>query len=148
MEKRLFIGVIGGIIAGIIKDIPDALFHYGLKITSITFWDYSGIIALGRHPNGIAEFVYAIFYEVIFSIFIGVLFVYITTRFGAKRYLLWGGIYGALVWFAIRAGIVAFHITALTDGGVTTAAINSMDSIFYGVILGGIIRYLEKKEHA
>jgi hypothetical protein len=44
MEKKLLIGAIGGIIAGTLKDIPDALFHYGLNITSITFWDYAGMI--------------------------------------------------------------------------------------------------------
>lgn len=43
MEGKFMSGVIGGAIAGTLKDIPDSIFHYVLKVTHITFlglcWD-------------------------------------------------------------------------------------------------------------
>jgi uncharacterized membrane protein YagU involved in acid resistance len=146
MEERLFIGVLGGIIAGILKDIPDAFFYYGLKITNITFLDYAGVIVLGHRPRGMAEYFYSIIFEAIFSILLGIIFVYFTTRLEAKHYLLWGAYYGAIVWFAIRAAVLGLNIRLLADGHILTAFINSLDSIIYGMILGYIIRYMEKKE--
>lgn len=44
MEEKIINGAIAGIIAGILKDIPDAILHNSLKITSITFWDYAGTL--------------------------------------------------------------------------------------------------------
>lgn len=146
MEKRLLIGVIGGTIAGVLKDIPDVLFHNILKITAITFWDYAGMITLGRHPEGLPEQIYSFVFEVIFSILLGVIFVYLTTGFKIKLYLLWGGLYGAIVWLAIRAAITIFDVKSLINQDFLTAAINSLDSILYGTILGYVIQYLEKKE--
>ena len=147
LEEKISIGVTAGIIAGIIKDIPDAFFHYGLKMTQITFWDYSGIIALGHYPVGLLEHICAIFFEIIFSIVVGLIFVYITTRWAVKKYLYFGAFYGAIIWFAIRGAVMGMGIQLLMDGDIKTAMINSMDSIIYGVILGFVIQYLEKKKN-
>ncbi len=138
-------GVTGGVIAGICKDIPDAILGYFLKISRITFWDYSGTIALGHRPKVGLEVITAIFYEVVFSIFIGIIFVYLAPYFKTKRYLLRGAIYGALVWFFIRAAVMAFRLEPLIDGDIISAVINSLNSIFYGLILGAIVHYLDKK---
>jgi hypothetical protein len=146
MEKRLLIGVIGGTIAGILKDIPDALFHNVLKITTVTFWDYAGIITLGRHPEGLFEQIYSFIFEVIFSILLGIIFTYLTASFKLKQYLLWGGFYGAVVWLTIRAAVTIFNVKSLVNHDFLTAAINSLDSILYGIFLGYVIGYLEKKE--
>ena len=146
MEKRLLIGVIGGTIAGVLKDIPDALFHNVLKITTITFWDYAGTITLGSHPEGLFEQIYSFVYEVIFSILLGIIFAYLTARFKLKQHLLWGGFYGAVVWLAIRAAVTIFNVKSLVSQDFLTAVINSLDSILYGIILAYVIQYLEKKE--
>lgn len=146
MEKRLLIGVIGGTIAGVLKDIPDALFHNFLKITTITFWDYAGTITLGSHPEGLFEHIYSFVFEVIFSILLGIIFAYLTASFKLKQYLLWGGFYGAVVWLAIRAAVTVFNVKSLVNQDFLTAGINSLDSILYGIILGYVIGYLEKKE--
>lgn len=146
MEKRLLIGVVGGTVAGILKDIPDVLFHNVLQITTITFWDYAGIITLGSHPEGLLEKSYSFVFEVIFSILLGIIFAYHTASFKLKHYLLWGGFYGAVVWLAIRAAVTLFDVKPLLNQDFLTAAINALDSILYGIILGYVIGYLEKKE--
>ena len=145
LEKPLSSGIIAGIIAGILKDIPDAFFHYGLKITQITFWDYSGVIALGHLPSGAAEYICAVFFEIIFSILVGLFFVFVTNRIIIKHYFLSGAFYGAVVWFMIRSVVVGLNIQLLMDGDIVTATINSFNSIMYGLILAIIIRFLENR---
>ncbi|TCL58313.1 hypothetical protein EDC14_10426 [Hydrogenispora ethanolica] len=145
MNEKFSTGVIGGVIAGLLKDIPDAVFYYGFKLTSLTFWDYAGTIALGHHPRSAAEQIYAVFYEVIFSIFVGIVFVYLAPYFETRRYLLRGAIYGAMVWFAIRAAVIAYRMEPLIDGNLLGATINSMNSIVYGIVLGALVHHLERK---
>jgi hypothetical protein len=145
MKERFIIGVVAGTIAGILKDIPDAIFHFLLRITNITFSDYAGTIALGHRPAGLTEHLYAVFYEIVFSVFIGIIFVNLAPYFETKHYLLRGAIYGALVWFTIRCAVMAFGITPLVDGDILSTIINSLNSILYGTILGVIIHYLERK---
>lgn len=146
MERRLIQGAIAGIIAGTLKDIPDAILHNTLHITNITFWDYAGTIALGKHPKGFLENAYSFGFEIVFSILLGVIFSLMISRFKVKHYLWWGAYYGAIIWFIIRAAVLAFHIKPLVDGEILTAAVNSLNSILYGIVLSWLINKLELAE--
>lgn len=146
MAEPFLKGVVGGIMAGIIKDIPDVILHRVFKITSITFWDYAGIVALKRHPQGVVELLFAFSYEIVFSILIGIIFVYLTTSIKTKYRLLTGGVYGALVWFIVHAVILCFQIKELMIQDTLTLIVNSLGSVFYGVILVYIIERLGRKE--
>ncbi len=145
MEEKLIQGGIAGLIAGTLKDIPDAVLHYGFNITKLTFWDYAGTLALGRHPQSFLEHAYSFGYEVIFSILLGTVFALLLNIFKAKRYLLWGGFYGAIVWFAVRGAVVGLNIKPLMNSHLLTSAVNSLDSVLYGMMLGFIIKLLLKK---
>jgi hypothetical protein len=139
-------GVIGGAIAGALKDIPDAIFHYILKITDITFWDYAGIIVLKRHPEGILEHVYSFLYEVTFSILIAVIYIHLIPYLQTKHYLLRGAVFGAIVWFFIQAAALAFRIEAvIVRSDLITSIVNSVNSLIYGMILAYVIHALEKR---
>lgn len=143
MKEKFVNGVIGGIIAGVLKDIPDVIFRYVFKAIHISFWDYSGVIALGRYPRGFIEQIHAFFFELIFSIFIGIVFVYLASYFQTSHFWLRGGIYGALIWFTIRIGVIAFQIEPLQNVTILASVIHSLSSILYGIALGSIIHYLE-----
>jgi hypothetical protein len=146
MEEQFIKGVIGGTIAAFAKDIPDALVHMIFKITKLSFWDYSGIIATGKHPVGILEQVYAFGYEVIFSIFLGIIYANIAPHINTKHYLLRGAIYGAMVWFVIRMAVIAYQITALFNEDINTAIAHSIGSILFGMVLAWVVNFLQKKE--
>jgi RsiW-degrading membrane proteinase PrsW (M82 family) len=145
MDEKLSNGIIGGIVAGIVKDIPNAVFHNLLKLTGLSFWDYSAQIALFRHPRGWGEQFYALAFEVIFCIVIGIIYVYLKDKLKTGHYLIRGAIYGALVWFIIQAVILAFRIHALMNTDFLTSIVNSLCSVFYGILLAFIIHYLEER---
>lgn len=145
MDEKLINGIIGGIVAGIAKDIPNAMFHNLWKLTGLSFWDYSAQIALFRHPRGLGEQFYALAYEIVFSMVIGVIYVYAKDKFETSHYLIWGTVYGAVVWFTVQAVILAFQIRPLMNADLTTSVVNSLCSIFYGILLALIIHYLEER---
>jgi hypothetical protein len=145
MDEKLLNGIIGGIVAGFLKDIPNAIFHNLLKLTGLSFWDYSAQVVLFRHPQGLGEQFYALAYEVLFSIFIGVIYVMLQNKLKSGHYLVWGAVYGSLVWFMVQAAILAFQIQALMKTDLSTSVVNSICSIFYGIVLAWIVHYLEER---
>lgn len=145
MDERLLNGVIGGIIAGIIKDIPNAIFHNWLKLTGLSFWDYAAAVVLFRHPKSIGEQLYALFYEVFFSILLGIAYVYMKDRIRTGHYLLRGAIYGVLTWFTVNSFILLYQVKLLIRTDFATSLVNSICSMVYGILLGYIIHYLEEK---
>jgi hypothetical protein len=111
----------------------------------ITLWDYAGGIALGRLPLGFLEHVYAFFLEILFSIFLGFIFVKIPTRSDCRHYRLKGIFFGAFVWFIIRAAVLAFDIQIFLGESLSTSVINLLVSMFYGCVLACSMKYLDRK---
>ncbi|MGI6711897.1 MAG: hypothetical protein ACOX4L_04070 [Bacillota bacterium] len=145
MNDRFIKGVIAGTIASIAKNIPDLLLHNVFMITEKSFWDYTSIIASGKHPQGLFEHAYSFFFEIIFSIFLGLTYTYLIPYFKTNYNLLRGAIYGGIVWFAIRTWVVSFQISPLLQEGRNTMIVNSLLSILFGIILEWIIQLLIKK---
>lgn len=143
LGEKFFRGVLGGTVAGVLKDISDVIFHNLLKITDITFWDYAGVIALKRHPAGMLEQAYSFLYQYFYR---GDLYPSGTLSEDQTLFIR-GAVFGAMVWFAIHTAILAFHIEALmTSSDLITSIVNSVNSVIYGMILAYVIHYLEKRE--
>mgnify|MGYP000853787864 FL=1 len=145
MNDQFKQAVIGGIIAGVVKDVPNAILHHYPRLVEITLWDYAGGIALGRLPQGFGEHVYAFFLEILFSIFLGFIFVNLPVRNDYEHYRLQGIFFGAFVWFIIRAAVLAFDIQILLGENLSTSVINLIVSMFYGCVLACSIKYLDEK---
>ncbi|MEL7563475.1 MAG: hypothetical protein AAGU27_01110 [Dehalobacterium sp.] len=147
MNDRFIKGVIAGAIAGLVKNAPDLLFHNLFNITEKSFWDYANIITTGRHPQGLIEQLYSFFFEIIFSISVGLIYILLIPYFKTKYNLLRGAIYGGMIWFMIRAWMSAFHIELLMQENRSTMIVNSMLSIMFGIILEWLLQVLSKKSY-
>ena len=145
MENRFTTGFIAGIIAGLFKDIPNFILHHYPKIAEITLWDYAGAIALGRLPQGPAEHIYAVFLEILFSVFVAMVFVNIRVFQRLENYKLKGILYGAFIWFIVRAAVLAFHIRILLGESLGTSIVNLLVSMFYGCVLACTVKFIVKK---
>jgi hypothetical protein len=145
LNDRFIKGVIAGTIAGLAKNIPDIFLHNVLKTSEKSFWDYASIIVSGRHPLGLFEQTYSFFFEIIFSIFLGLIYILLIPYLKTNYNFLRGAIYGGIVWFAIRAWVVSFQISPLLQEGRNTMIVNSLLSILFGIILEWIIQLLLKK---
>lgn len=145
MQNQFQKGVIGGIVAGIVKDIPNAILHRFPRLTEIPLWDYAGAIALGRLPQGTGEHVYAVMLEILFSIFLGIIYVNIPFFHQYDHTKIKGIFFGAFIWFIIRAAVFAFNIQVLLGESIGTSITNLLVSMFYGCTLACTIKYLDKK---
>jgi hypothetical protein len=145
MKHRFIKGVTAGMIAGVVKNIPEAALHHYPRVTETTLWDYAGTIALGRLPRGWPEIGYAFFLEILFTTFLGLIFVNIPLLNRYEHQKLRGILFGALVWFIIRVAVVAFDIRVLLVESLETSIVNLLASMFYGCVLVCAIKYLDRK---
>jgi hypothetical protein len=148
MENKFIRAVIAGIVAGIVKDLPNlVLFNYS-RFTMIALWEYAGAIALGRLPQSIPEHCYAVLLELLFGVFLGLFFVNIPFLCQDDHDKLRGVFFGALVWFIIRAAVLAFQIRVLLDENLGTSVINLLESMLFGYVFVCSGKFLERRVSA
>jgi hypothetical protein len=147
IDNKFMKAILAGIIAGTVKDIPNAFLHHYPRIIEITLWDYAGTAALGRLPVGFGEHAYAFFLELLFCIFLSLFYVnyHVLPQFGRDHHKLKGILYGAFVWFLIRGVVLAFEITPLLGENLLTSLVNLLVSMLFGCILDCSLRRLDQK---
>ncbi|HBF37302.1 MAG TPA: hypothetical protein DDW50_08265, partial [Firmicutes bacterium] len=60
MNDPFLRGLIAGLIAGTVKDIPDSILHSLFHLKELSFWDYAGVLAFNRMPTGFVEITMAV----------------------------------------------------------------------------------------
>jgi hypothetical protein len=144
-EDTLFRGVISGLSAGLLKDIINViLFVPGIIQTG--FWNYTSIVAFNKTPQSAIEFAIAIILELIFSAFLGVIFIILVNNLKTKHYVIFGLFYGSLVWFFIKTMILTFNITKLEQPAQSIAnpLVHLGLSMVFGLILAIIDHQLRQ----
>ncbi|MDT3699546.1 MAG: hypothetical protein RO469_08955 [Thermincola sp.] len=98
-EDTLFRGFICGLAAGALKDLID-YFLFSIEAKERVFWHFASILAFHKPPHEILMHFSALFLELIFSGFLGFIFVLLAQKVKTRHYLLLGIIYGTMVWFS------------------------------------------------
>jgi hypothetical protein len=145
MENKFIRAVISGVIAGIVKDLPNLVLRGYPRFTKIVLWEYAGAIALGRLPEGVLEHCYAFLLELLFGIFLGLIFVNIPFLCQNEHNKLRGAFFGAFVWFVVRAVVLAFNIRVLLHENLGTSVINLLESIIFGCAFVCMGQFLERR---
>jgi hypothetical protein len=139
-------GTIAGLIAGLVKDIPDLILHSVFHLKEISFWDYSGVIFLNRIPHTFWEFTLAFVFEVMFSIGLGITFAFLAEKvIKTKHYLLLGLFFGSSVWFAVTIAVNIIGLTELQTKNLRDPIITFLLSAAYGLLLIMIDRWLQNR---
>ena len=139
-------GIIAGVIAGLIKDIPSIIVHLSHSDVFPTYWDFSGMIGFGQVPNTFLNICLAIIVELGFSITIGIAVVYGISKIKSHHYLLEGGYFGAAVWFFIRASMWIFAVKEFNKPQMFAFVINLTTSIGYGLLIAYIDKLLKNRQ--
>lgn len=143
MKDKLLRGVIAGVAAGLIKDLPPVIFHITKHEFSPTYWDYAGKIGFGRIPHTGWEIAYAIILQICFSIGISVAMVYLLPKIKSSLWYVKGAAFGFGVWFFIRITVTLFALKEFTQPQIFVSIINVSTSVVYGVLVAFLDRYLE-----
>ncbi|TCL76882.1 hypothetical protein EDC14_1001167 [Hydrogenispora ethanolica] len=104
-----------------------------------------GPFALDRLPRGLAGHSYAFIPQLLFSMFLGVVFVYLAPRIASRHYLIKGAFYGGIVWFFIKTAVLLYHLELLYFKNLSSAVENLADSVRYGILLAWIVRRFERR---
>ncbi|MGQ9779044.1 MAG: hypothetical protein ACUVRM_04075 [Bacillota bacterium] len=59
MRDRFMRGLLAGVAGGIVASLVNGLLVFIFKIGEFVFWDFAGIIILGRKPHGFWERAFA-----------------------------------------------------------------------------------------
>ncbi|MHB1126747.1 MAG: DUF6789 family protein [Bacillota bacterium] len=143
MHVKLTRVIISGFTGGLAMFIPDYSL-YLLGINKFRNLDWASIIAFGHTPMTTWESIFGEITNLIWTMLLGVVFVYIASRIitSSKLYLR-GFIYGVAMWFIINALAVMYKLPDLylTFGSVIT---NLISAIVYGLVLATMLRLLDK----
>jgi uncharacterized membrane protein YagU involved in acid resistance len=142
-EDRFIRGIISGITAGILKDVPAVILKYIIKKPYPTFWDYMSLLAMGKIPNSWDEYLLSLIVEVLWCVVLAIIFVYLQPKFQSKLYILQGTGYGILIWLVIRAMVYFYRTPELIHSRPPEALTNLSISIFYGVTMAIVNHKLE-----
>lgn len=146
MTKDKFIrGIFSGLAGSIAKDILSVFFLYIIKLTTVSYWDYAGFIILLRQPKGIAEHLFSTFVQLLFGMFLGVIYAYLSPLLKCKYYLVKGAAYGTLIWFTISVAILVFKINIEGHATLNTAIGNFLTAVVYGTVMAVVYFYLGKE---
>lgn len=143
-KDKFMRGIIAGTIAGLIKDIPSIIIHLMHSDVFPTYWDYSGMIALGKVPDTAFDIFLAIIVEVAFSMAIGITLIYAISLIKSHHDLIKGAFFGAAVWFFIRTFMWIFAVKGFNQLQMFAFIINSATSVGYGVLIVFIDKLLRK----
>jgi hypothetical protein len=145
MDDKLIRGILSGLIGSIAKDILGVILLYVVKLTTVSYWDYAGLIIFLREPKGIAEHLFSTFVQFLFGMFLGAVYAYLSPLLRCRYYLIKGAAYGILVWFVISVAILVFKLNIEGHAALNTAVANSLTAAVYGVVMAAADFYLGKE---
>ena len=142
IEDRFIRGLTGGLIAGIIKDIPDIFLCVLWNIKKLAFWDYVGEMIFNKIPKNFLEHFLAFCIQVSFSLGLGIIFsIIVIPAFPTKHYLVRGVFYGSSCWFVLMSIVKLYHISNLLTQDLLTPMLTLLFSAGYGLLLAYLDRH-------
>lgn len=144
----IFRGLIAGLIAGTLKDIPDIFLCELTRVKQFAFWDYVGEMIFNRIPHTFLEHFLCFLIQVAFSVGLGVIFTAIVSRLLPTKYpWLLGLIYGGSCWFVLISILKLYHITLLFPRDLLTPSLTLLFSAGYGLILVAVNERMKPKDN-
>jgi len=146
MERdRLVRGFYAGVGAGILQNIWSFL-SFALGITTLRMADWSAIAILGRGgPYSTGEIALGLIAHLVWSGFLGIVFVYLIPLVTHRHFTLKGLLFGWSVWFFIYGITLLFKVEPTMGLPLKTPVSNFIGAGIYGLALAWIINRLTEK---
>lgn len=147
IKDQFIRALVGGLIAGVIKDIPDIFLVELFKIKKLAFWDYVGVIIFSEIPHNFPEHLANIIIEVVFSAGIGIIYsMIIIPVLPTKSYLIRGSVYGSACGFTLISIVKLFNINLLITHDLFTPLATLFFSACYGLLLAFLENYFSPQK--
>lgn len=146
MENRLTNGLIAGVAGGIAMNVFSLIDYHILHFTTFRFLDWSAVMLYGERTQSVWGNVFALFAQLIFTSFLGLVFAYIVLIFEDRSYFFKGWYYGIICWFTIYGIDILLKLHDLNKISVQTAISNFIGSSIFGITLGYALWRLDLQE--
>ena len=135
MRDKLTNGFVQGLIAGIISSAIDLILVGWFKFGNIRFLDYAGVHIYGFKPGTLGEKFFAQIIQLIFSGFLGIIFVYWIDK--VRKMNLWfkGLIFSMGVWFLVYTITILFELKPLNKISLESTLENFLTSLIFGLTI-------------
>ncbi|MEW6522212.1 MAG: hypothetical protein AB1445_01355 [Bacillota bacterium] len=142
MPDRFVRGFLAGTISGIIGALV-ALVLIPLDLTpQIDFYDFAGILAVGRIPQTLGERAMGVFVDLVVSGVLGVIFAFLLLGIGTKYLLLKGWFYATAIWYAYYPLLLMIMAEEVKVMDVRTSLINAILAGFFGLVMAAAYFWL------
>lgn len=139
MRNRFTKGLIAGVAGGIAMNIFSLIDYYILQGTTLRFFDWSAVLIYGDRTESLWGNIFALFAQIFFTSFLGLIFAYIVVFFEDTNYLFKGWYYGVFCWLVIYSIDVVFKLNDLAVIPVKTGISNFIGSSIFGLVLGEVL---------
>ena len=128
-----------GFISGIIAWVPTFIFNYGafyLKLSTLRWSDFAGIMLYGKKPHGLPENLFALLGVIFFLGLLGVVYAYLIPKLLSEYYVFKSWVYGVTLWFVFYSVTLLFKVNYLKLIPLKTAICNFIGASIWGITLG------------
>lgn len=140
MERDRFVrGFYAGSLAGFIQDIWSFV-SLAMGTTSLRMADWAAIVIYGRGgPFSTPELLFGIIAHIVFSGFLGIVFVYLIPVITSRHFTLKGLLFGWATWFAIYGISLLFKIEPTLNLPLMTPISDFTGAGIYGLVLAWVV---------
>jgi len=144
IKDKLVNGAIAGAAGAVVQNLYVAvagLFGY----TGPSYITYGKIALAIEDNNGVLSNLMGLVGHFIWDIMLGIIFAYIISN-ATSRYYIWKGLlYGAVVWYLIKAGATIFKIPAIMGVYPETVVFFFIGALLYGLVVSYSLRVLDTR---
>ncbi|TCL76917.1 hypothetical protein EDC14_1001202 [Hydrogenispora ethanolica] len=146
LHDKILMGAGAGLVADLLQDrLQSVMKKQGwIRLTLDQLAGSLFIRDVSLLDSPLAELV-STFSGVIFSMILGILFVYLLDRLGFRYVVFKGVLFGAVLWFAVYGGLcAALGIPHLQDHQPLHALVQLLGHLVFGLLLGGIVAWYNR----
>jgi len=145
VHEKIIRCFIAGVFGGIVKDLFDFLFYYGLHFVHYRYLDFAAAIIYGGKPAFWFDTAFAQFVELIFSGVLGILYATLIPNETNRNYLIKGWLYGVSIWLFLCIMGTIYKVPFFTKTPWQTSFGDFLTSSIYGIAMVWFLRFLNKR---
>ncbi|MBU7005227.1 hypothetical protein [Phosphitispora fastidiosa] len=144
IKDRLINGAIAGAAGAVVQNLYAAaarLFGY----TGPGYITYGKIVLAIEDNGGLLSNSLGLVSHLVWDIIVGILFAYIISSTTSRYYIWKGMLYGAAVWYLIKAGATIFKIPIIMGFYPETVVFFFIGALIYGLVVSYSLKVLDTR---
>ena len=118
---------------------------YVINLSEHRLLDWIAVYSMGRMAHGLLEITFTLTSQILWTGFLGAIFVFLIPLCSSKHLILKGIVFGYIIGFVKWAIPNLFKTPVLMDMTFNTIVSHAIESILFGLTLATVLQWLEKR---